>query len=118
MASNFNTSLEILEAAQRELLYEKLVTQLEKDFKLANIPVQFGKQSSPENLQKLLHEKTYFLLMEKFPEYLNLLYVIDIPEKQMSEIKSNNPVDVAAEVSFVILKREWQKVWFKERFSS
>lgn len=118
MTSNFKNGLEVLAVAQNQLLYQKLVEQLEKDFKSANVPIKVGYQPSPETLQKLLHEKIYFLLMEKFPEYLNLLYIIDIPEKQMSEVTSDDPVDAAAHVSFLILKREWQKVWFKHKFSS
>ncbi|TAI47098.1 hypothetical protein [Flagellimonas allohymeniacidonis] len=117
MTSKFNTSLEILEVADKQLLYQKLIAQLQKDFKLANIPLDFIDGPSPKEVKALLHEKIYFLLMERFPDYLNLLYVVDIPENQIAQVKSNNPVDAAEEMCFLIVKREWQKVWFKHKFS-
>ncbi len=117
MTYKFNTSLEILEVAEGQLLYPKLITQIKKDFKRANIPLDLVENPSPLGVKSVLHEKIYYLLMERFSDYLNLLYVIDIPETQIAQVKSNNPVDAAEEMCFLILKREWQKVWFKHKFS-
>ena len=118
MLSNFNTSLELLEAVQQEQLYQKLIHQLKKDFELANVPINIPLDVSPTELKSILHEKIYFLIVEKFPEYLNLLYVVDIPEKEVKKIAPSDVVDISAEVSFLLLKREWQKVWYKAKYSS
>ena len=117
MTSKFNTSLEILEVADEQLLYQKLIAQLQKDFKLANIPLDLIGQPSPKEAKALLQEKIYFLLMERFSDYLNLHYIVDIPESQIAELKSNNPDDAAGEMCILILKREWKNVWFKQKFS-
>lgn len=117
MLSNITNSLEVLEVAQRELLYKKLLLQIKKDFGLANVGLKFSMDIAPMELKKLLHEKIYFLLVEKFQDYLNLLYIVDIPEGEIKKIVPTDAVEVSAEVCFLVLKREWQKVWFKAKYS-
>ena len=118
MSEEHKTSLELLQYAASIALYEKLVTQLKKDFALANITLDLPDEITPLALKTILKEKIYVLLLERFPDYLNLLYIIDVPEKAFSSIKSTNVVEVAEGVSFLILKREWQKVWLKQSYGS
>ncbi len=99
-------------------LYQKLIAQLEKDFGLANVSVNLGLGILPDDLYASLHEKVYVLLMEQFTAYLNLLYVVDVPESAFKEIHATDVVEVAEQVSFLILKRELQKVWLKEKYSA
>ena len=103
---------------QQEQLYQKLIHQLKKDFELANVPINIPLDVAPTELKSILHEKIYFLIVEKFPEYLNLLYVVDISEKEVKKIAPSDVVDISAEVSFLLLKREWQKVWYKAKYSN
>ncbi len=115
---HFPTSNELLQAALEENLYDKIVLQMQKDFALANISIDFSLDVHPNDLATTLHEKIYVLLMERFTAYLNLLYVIDVPEKNFKDIRATDAVDVSKEVSLLILKREWQKVWLKAKYSS
>ena len=117
MIVNFLDSKSLLEASIQEDLYEKLVRQLVKDFGLANITIDFPYQVSPKNLKTILHQKIYRLILERFAEYLNLLYIIDVSEKAIKEINATDVVEIADEVSFLILKREFQKVWFKQKYA-
>ena len=118
MKSNFNNSIELLKIAQKELLYKNLLQQIKKDFGLANVELDFPLDIAAEKLKDLLREKIYFLIMERFQEYLNLLYVVDIPEKKVKEISALDAVEVSGEVCFLILKREWEKVWYKRQYGS
>ena len=118
MKSNFNTSLEILQSAQEELLYTKLLQQIQKDFALASATLDFSKEIEPEGVKSLLHEKIYFLILEKFQNYLNLLYIVDIPEQEIKKLASLDAVDASSVVCFLVLKREWQKVWFRHKYNS
>ena len=106
----------LLTEATKEDLYQKLLEQINKDFNLANEPVDFPKSTKPEELKVQLHEKVYRLIQYKFSEYLNLLYIIDVPEKQIKSLDGSDLVCLSEEVSFLILTREWQKVWFRNRF--
>jgi len=116
MVMNFPNSTELLQSAKDQGLYSKLVAQLEKDFGLANISLDFGAETNPQDLRTTLHEKVYVLILEKFVDYLNLLYVVDVPEKAFKSIEVTDAVEVAEQVTFLILKRELQKVWLKAQY--
>ena len=107
----------LLAEAENENLYLKLIEQLNKDFNLANEPVDFPMSTKPHELKVQLHEKIYRSIQYKFAEYLNLLYIIDVPEDQVRKLDGSDLIDLSEQVSFLILKREWQKVWFRNKFS-
>ena len=117
MVPNFLNSASLLANAEENNLYVQIVAQLEKDFALANIALELPFKVSPKNLITILHQKVYHLMMERFTEYLNLLYIIDVPEKMIKEIKAIDIVEISNEVSFLILKREFQKVWYKKKYA-
>lgn len=110
-----NTDLLLVEA-QKETLYLKLIEQINKDFNLANEAIDFPLNICPEDLKIQLHEKIYRLIQYKFAEYLNLLYIIDVSELEIKKLDGSDLVQLAEQVSFLILKREWQKVWFRSNF--
>ena len=110
-----NTDL-LLTQASVENLYLKLVEQINKDFNLANEGIDFPMSIAPEELKIQLHEKIYRLIQYKFAEYLNLLYIIDVPENEIKQLDGSDIVELAGQVSFLILKREWQKVWFRNNY--
>ena len=116
MLPEFKNPQALLETASAQSLYLKLVQQLIKDFELANISHDFREDIGPEELQRVLKEKLYVLLLEEFPEYLNLMYIIDVPEKAFQQIEVTDVVEVAEQLTFLILRREWQKVWLKSNY--
>ncbi len=105
----------LLTEASQENLYQKLIDQINKDFNLANESIDIPEKISPENLKELLHEKIYRLIQYKFAEYLNLLYIIDVSESEIKKLDGSDIASLSGEVSFLILKREWQKVWFRSK---
>ena len=118
MVPDFENSLQVLKEAQKNKLYPKLVAQLTKDFELANLTLKISDNPSPEKLKTELHEKVYRLILEQFPDYLNLLYIVDVPEDKVKQIETTDVVDMAGAVSFLILKREWQKVSLRQQFGT
>ena len=111
-----NTFESLIEEANQLDLYRKLILQLNKDFLLANIDLDFHEEVLPSSLKLILHDTVCKLIQEKFTEYLNLLYIIDVPEKQVKALDGDDVFKLSEEVSFLILKREWQKVWFKKHY--
>lgn len=109
---------DLIEEATAFNLYKKLILQLNKDFLYANIDLDFDEDILPSSLKLLLHETVYKLIQDKFTEYLNLLYIIDVPEKAVKALNGDDTVELSAQVAFLILKREWQKVWFRNKYSS
>ena len=118
MDFNFDDVDELLETSLEKAFYQKLLIQLKKDFDLAGIHIQIKPHLTTENLKTLLHEKIYFLLLEKSNECQNLLYIIDVPEKIISNTNQKDVVDTAREITFIILKREFKKVWFRQEYNS
>lgn len=107
----------LMEQANELNLYHRLIRQLNKDLLLANVDLEFHEDILPTSLKLMLHEALYNLIQEKFTEYLNLLYIIDVPENQVKALDGNDTLKLSEEVSFLILKREWQKVWFRNKYS-
>lgn len=117
--SNFNSPISIddlISEAEKENLYLKLIEQINKDFNLANEGIDFPRSTSPEDLKIQLHEKIYRLIQYKFAEYLNLLYIIDVPEDQIKKLDGSDISELSKQVAFLILKREWMKVWFRNKY--
>ncbi|MEN3323533.1 hypothetical protein VP395_07325 [Mariniflexile soesokkakense] len=108
---------DLVEEANQLGLYKSLVLQLNKDFLLANINLDFHDDVLPTSLKFLLHETIYKLIQEKFTDYLNLLYIVDVSEKQVKALNGEDTLKLSEDVMFLILQREWQKVWFRKKYS-
>ena len=106
----------LLADAEKENLYLNLIEQINKDFNLANEGIDFPLSISPDELKIQLHEKIYRMIQYKFAEYLNLLYIIDVSEIEIKKLDGSDLVILAEQVSFLVLKREWQKVWFRNHY--
>jgi len=111
-----NNFEELIALANNENLYSKLVKQLNKDFLLANIDLDFDEEVLPTSLKYILHETVFKLIQEKFAEYLNVLYIIDVPEHKIKQLDGSDVVSLSEQVTFLILLREWQKVWYRHKY--
>lgn len=98
-------------------LYQKLIVQLNKDLLYANIDLEFDEETLPTSLKLVLHETVFHLIQNKFSDYLNLLYIIDVSELKIRALDGNDMVKLSEDVTFLILQREWQKVWYKAKYS-
>ena len=107
----------LIEETSKHNLYSKLVRQLNKDFLLANIETEFDEEILPFSLKLKLQETIFNLIQDKFSDYLNLLYIIDVSENKVRNLDGLDIVKLSEQVTFLILQREWQKVWFKEQYS-
>ena len=106
----------LISQAEEEHLYFKLIEQTNKDFALANETIDIPLDVFPFQFKDLVHEKILKLIQFKFAEYLNLLYIIDVSESEIKKLDGSDLVELAEQVTFLILKREWQKVWFRNKY--
>ncbi|KIX21066.1 hypothetical protein SY27_09840 [Flavobacterium sp. 316] len=106
----------LISQAEEEHLYFKLIEQTNKDFALANESIDIPLNIFPFQFKDLVHEKILKLIQFKFAEYLNLLYIIDVSEEQIKKLDGSDLVLLSEQVTFLILKREWQKVWFRNKY--
>ena len=107
---------DLIQEANQLDLYKKLINQLNKDFLYANIDLEFDEEVLPLSLKLILHETVFKLIQEKFADYLNLLYIIDVSEKKVKQLDGSDMVRLSEQVTFLILQREWQKVWFRSQY--
>lgn len=111
-----SNSEELVREANKEALFSALVKQLNKDLHLANIPYTFENERYGPEFLVVFGRMLYDLIQHKFDEYLNLLYIVDVPEHQIKNIKETDLERLVPQVAFLILKREWQKVWYRSRY--
>lgn len=108
-------AIELLQNIEKQNLYQNLLVQLEKDFTLSNESIEIPINTNPEDLMNILHQKVYHLISFKFNEYLNLLYIIDVSENEIKQLDGSDLLILSKQVAFLILKREWQKVYYKNK---
>ncbi|WP_299623297.1 hypothetical protein [uncultured Tenacibaculum sp.] len=116
MSQNYQDSITLLTEVVDNKLYEKLINQLNKDFQLVSLDVVFHKESSPLVLKTKLQEVVKSLLLNDSDGYYNLLYRIDVSEISLKNINTSEIDSYSEEVTFLILKRVWKKVYFKNKF--
>ncbi|MFK5878487.1 MAG: hypothetical protein QM478_03205 [Flavobacteriaceae bacterium] len=109
------TSLSLLSEIESVDLYLKLIEQLNKDFILAGIEQSFCLDCTPSKLAQELHKILLRLINNDFDSYLNLLYRIDISEIEIKKLDGSNLEKMTEQIVYLLLKREWQKVWFKAK---
>ncbi|MFD1062855.1 hypothetical protein ACFQ1Q_06315 [Winogradskyella litorisediminis] len=107
----------LIQEANSLQLYKKLIIQLNKDLLYANVDLEFDIEVLPTSLKYLLREEIFNLIQNKFSDYLNLLYIVDVSEAKVRNLASDDTAKLSEEVTFLILQREWQKVWYKSAFS-
>ena len=116
MSLTTNFEALITEAASLNL-YKKIIIQLNKDLLFANIDLEFDEETLPTSLKLVLQETVFHLIQNKFSDYLNLLYQVDVSEKKIRSLSGEDMVKLSEDVTFLILQREWQKVWYKAKYS-
>jgi len=113
MLLNIQDSLQLVtEIRQKELLVN-LILQLNKDFSMVGLELDLSKESAPEIVVNYLEAYLLELIKKDFNTLVNLLYRIDISEKLVKEIKEVEIEIISKKIAILILRKEWQKVWFK-----
>jgi hypothetical protein len=112
LPSNFE---ELISESEALNLYQKLIIQLNKDLLYANIDLEFDEETLPTSLKLVLQEMVFQLIQNKFSDYLNLLYQVDVSELKIRSLDGEDTAKFSEDVTFLILQREWQKVWWKNK---
>ena len=111
------TTQDIIEASLKSELYQNLIFQLNKDFRFANVYFEVDNTITPKLLINQLHDTVFKLIQSNFSAYLNLLYIVDVSEKQVKKLDGSDTLNLSKNITYLILKREWQKVWFRHQYS-
>ncbi|MGB0896184.1 MAG: hypothetical protein ACPGU9_06900 [Flavobacteriaceae bacterium] len=118
MSLEVQNTTQLLDLVLSNRLYEELIIQLNKDFSLSNIDVAISQKTTPTLLKQRLCKVIEELIQGEFDDFLNLLYRVDLSELSARKNSNQSAGEYIECVTFLILKREWQKVWFKHRYTS
>ncbi|WP_164975342.1 hypothetical protein [Lutibacter sp. HS1-25] len=105
-----------MQNSKDENLYSKLVAQINKDFQLSNLYFSFEENISPIQLKEDFTTILSNLITNKYDDYLNFVYRVDVSESELLKIKEKDLPEIVDQIVFLVLKREFQKVWFKQNF--
>ncbi|WP_327019030.1 hypothetical protein [Croceibacter atlanticus] len=113
-----SSAVNLFEEATSLNLFKNLVVQIEKDFNLASVDLEIDtiESTTPNSLLDGIESKIYYLLQYDTSTYINLLYIIDVPEHSIKYLKAENLEQFSKDISFLILKRCWMKVWYKANY--
>ena len=110
-----NDALQSLFALEQMEMLKKLIEQLNKDLSLSGIDTQFDINWNPESLISNLTKIIAALMEKDYQKFMNFLYRVDIPEKKLGNIVTSDFNAAVNEIVLMVLKKEWQKVWFRNR---
>ena len=113
-----SNAIELLNKIELESLYSKVILQLNKDFQLANLNESLDDKILPVELIETLSAMLLKLISNSYDDYLNFLYRVDVSEKELLKIQGKELPAIINQVTFVVLKRECQKVWLKKNFEN
>ena len=102
------------EASDQDLL-EAVILQVNKDFQLCGIDCEISAEESPDQVIARLGQILKALIRDDFRGFLNLLYRVDISESEISRGESRDLDAFVNEAVYRLLKREWLKVWLRNR---
>ncbi len=102
------------EASDQDLL-EAVIRQVNKDFQLCGIDREISVEETPDQVIAQLGQILKALIRDDFRGFLNLLYRVDISESEISRGERHDLDAFVNEATYRLLKREWQKVWLRNR---
>ena len=105
----------LLKQIESHDLLGNLIQQINKDADLAGVSFICDKSISAKELVPKIYAFLFQLITTDFGAYLNFLYRVDIPERVLKSIPEIEPELIAKKVTFMVLQREWQKVWFRNK---
>ena len=108
-------AIQLIDQIKSPELVQDLIVQLNKDANLSGLDVHFATSSTSEKLVKELNDVLVNLMTDDFRNYLNFLYRIDLSEQNVKSIQETEPKQIAKIVTLLVLKREWQKVAFRNK---
>ena len=105
----------LVEQIDAQHLMGQLIDQLKKDADLSGIAFEVSRDILPQQFLGYVHQLLLGLLLNDFGSYLNFLYRVDVPEPLLKSIRSTEPKEIIDIVTLLVLKREWQKVYFRNK---
>ena len=107
--------LRLFSKPESQGLKKELVMQLNKDLSMSGLDASIDEELSPGEIVTRLKVILDGLVRDDFQGFLNLLYRVDVSQSNMSRSEDSSFSDYIERSTFELLKREWQKVWIRNK---
>jgi len=104
---------QLLKELSDTALFSQMIVQLQKDINRSGIDYQINMNNDPRELFLEVEQLVLENINNRFNDFLNLLYAVDVSEKDIRKSTSEKSAVLASYAAFLILKREWQKVCYR-----
>ncbi len=105
----------LLKEIENTRLLHELILQLNKDIALAGLDFKIVQKAAAQEIVAQLQSLLFECIKTDFDGYLNFLYRVDVSEHILRSLKESDPLMLSQKVTWIVLQREWQKVWFKSK---
>ena len=107
--------LQLFSKPESRGLKEELIRQLNKDLSMSGVDATLEEELSPGEVVDSLKVILEGLVRDDFQGFLNLLYRVDVSQSKMSRSEESTFSEYIDRSAYELLKREWQKVWIRNR---
>ena len=112
MSEARDKSIAVVNESVQNSVLDKLITQIQKDLLRAGVVHNFFNLSE-ENLFDALKSILNMLITDKRDSLYAFLYAVDVSETSMSIVEHNAMIE-AEQLTYLILKREYIKIVYRE----
>jgi hypothetical protein len=113
MIPSFSLS-QLTDTKEKEIL-PKIIMQINKDLQLSGNQYEIDEKDTAQQLVTDLGNIIQKLLQTDFSGLLNLFYRMDIPESLLLKMMNETPDDLTQNLTLLVLKKEWMKVWLRNK---
>ncbi len=97
--------------------FNDLKAQIIKDFNSIGLYPELAETENPKDFYAELYRIIQYLVEQRFGDFLNLLYRIDVPEQKIKQLIAQANEDVITPITLLVLQREYQKIWLRKKYS-
>ncbi len=113
MIPSFSLS-QLTDTKEKEIL-PNIIMQINKDLQLSGNQYEIDEKDTAQQLVTDLGNIIQKLLQTDFSGLLNLFYRMDIPESLLLKMMNETPDDLTQNLTLLVLKKEWMKVWLRNK---
>ena len=115
MLNEKEDSITLLKQIESKDLIIPLIRQINKDANLSGLDLDLAENLRPKQIVDQLYQIFQKLVTNNFDGLLNFLYRVDLSESVLKSIQQRMPEKITEHLTVLVLKREWQKVYFRNK---
>lgn len=108
---------QLIKSLANQVLYDKLIQQIQKDFELSGLNIEISSEISPRELFEFMRNTIKQMINYQFDTLLNLFYRIDLRLSDIRHQDTKNLDEMAHDLAVSIIEKTWKKVYLRDQYS-